>query len=236
MNILTVRDLSAGYGATDVLHKVNFTVEQGTIVALLGANGAGKTTILRALSGLLPSRGVVEFGGTDLRQCSPARRVELGLAHIPQGRGTFGDFSVEENLAAGAFTIRDKKQIAEDMERWYSAFPRLAERRRQQAGSLSGGEQQMLALARALMSRPKLLMCDEPSLGLAPAITEQIFEIFKSLNDEHGMTLLIVEQNADLTLQFAHTAYVMEAGDITVSGLASELLSNEAVQQSYLGV
>lgn len=236
MSILQVRDLCAGYGSADVLHKVNFTVEEGAIVALLGANGAGKTTILRALSGLLPSRGVVEFGATDLRQCSPARRVELGLAHIPQGRGTFGDFSVEENLMAGAFTVRDKKQIGQDMERWYTAFPRLAERRRQQAGSLSGGEQQMLALARALMSRPKLLMCDEPSLGLAPAITEQIFEIFKSLNQEHGMTLLVVEQNADLTLQFAKTAYVLEAGKITVSGPASELLSNEAVQQSYLGV
>ncbi len=236
MNILTVRDLCAGYGASDVLHKVSFTVEQGSIVALLGANGAGKTTILHALSGLLPSRGVVEFGGTDLRQCSPALRVKLGLAQIPQGRGTFGDFTVEENLAIGAYTVNSKRQIKEDMERWYTAFPRLAERRRQQSGSLSGGEQQMLALARALMSRPKLLMCDEPSLGLAPAITEQIFEIFKSLNHDHGMTLLVVEQNADLTLQFAHTAFVLEAGDITVSGPASDLLRNEAVQQSYLGV
>jgi branched-chain amino acid transport system ATP-binding protein len=236
MTILRVQGLSAGYGATDVLRNVGFIVEQGAIVALLGANGAGKTTILRALSGLLPSQGAVSFGGKDLRQCSAAHRVELGMAHIPQGRGTFGDFTVEENLALGAHTVSSKRQIAQDMARWYAAFPRLAERRRQQAGSLSGGEQQMLALARALMSRPKLLMCDEPSLGLAPSITDEIFEILKRLNHEHGMTLLIVEQNADLTLQFAHKAYVMEAGEITVGGKASDLWRNEAVQQSYLGV
>ncbi|WP_394888583.1 ABC transporter ATP-binding protein [Mesorhizobium sp. AaZ16] len=236
MTILTVQGLHAGYGVADVLRNIDFAIERGTIVALLGANGAGKTTTLRALSGLIPSRGVIKFAGTDLRQCSAARRVELGLAHVPQGRGTFAEFTVEENLAAGAYTAGSKRQIAQDMERWYEAFPRLAERRRQLAGSLSGGEQQMLALARALMSRPKLLLCDEPSLGLAPAITQEIFEIFRQLNQEHGMTLLIVEQNADLTLQFADTAYVMEAGQITLSGKASDLLSDEAVQRSYLGV
>lgn len=236
MTMLSVRGLSAGYGAADVLHGVDFTVEQGTIVALLGANGAGKTTILRALSGLIPARGAIDFCGEDLGRCNAARRVALGLAHIPQGRGTFGEFTVEENLAAGAFTVSDRRQVQQDMERWYTAFPRLSERRRQQAGSLSGGEQQMLALARALMSRPKLLMCDEPSLGLAPAITQEIFDIFKALNREHGMTLLVVEQNADLTLQFAHTAYVLESGSFTVSGAAQDLLGNEAVQQSYLGV
>ncbi|WP_037471267.1 ABC transporter ATP-binding protein [Sinorhizobium fredii] len=236
MTMLQVRGLSAGYGAAEVLHGVDFSVEQGAIVALLGSNGAGKTTILRALSGLMHARGTIDFCGSNLNRCNAAQRVALGLAHIPQGRGTFGDFTVEENLAAGAYTIGDRRQIASDMERWYAAFPRLAERRRQQAGSLSGGEQQMLALARALMSRPKLLMCDEPSLGLAPAITEEIFEIFKSLNREHGMTLLIVEQNADLTLQFADTAYVLESGSFAVSGAARDLLGNEAVQQSYLGV
>ncbi len=236
MTMLQVRGLSAGYGAADVLHGVDFSVEQGTIVALLGSNGAGKTTTLRALSGLIPARGTIEFCGSDLNRRNAAQRVVLGLAHIPQGRGTFGDFTVEENLAAGAYTIGDKRQVAADIERWYAAFPRLAERRRQQAGSLSGGEQQMLALARALMSRPKLLMCDEPSLGLAPAITEEIFEIFKSLNREHGMTLLIVEQNADLTLQFADTAHVLESGSFTASGAARDLLGSEAVQQSYLGV
>ncbi|ASY66489.1 Branched-chain amino acid transport ATP-binding protein LivF (plasmid) [Sinorhizobium sojae CCBAU 05684] len=236
MTMLQVKCLSAGYGAADVLHGVDFSVEQGAIVALLGSNGAGKTTILRALSGLMPARGTVDFCGSNLNGCNAAQRVALGLAHIPQGRGTFGDFTVEENLAAGAYTIGDKRQIASDMERWYAAFPRLSERRRQQALSLSGGEQQMLALARALMSRPRLLMCDEPSLGLAPAITQEIFEIFKTLNREHGMTLLIVEQNADLTLQFAHRAHVLEAGAITVSGAARDLLGNEVVQQSYLGV
>ncbi|MCG5478656.1 ABC transporter ATP-binding protein [Sinorhizobium alkalisoli] len=234
--MLKVQGLSAGYGAADVLHGVDFSVEQGTIVALLGSNGAGKTTILRALSGLMPARGTIDFRGQDLGKCNAGQRVAIGLAHIPQGRGTFGEFTVEDNLAAGAYTIGDRRQIAQDMERWYTAFPRLAERRRQQAGSLSGGEQQMLALARALMSRPKLLMCDEPSLGLAPAITQEIFEIFKTLNREHGMTLLVVEQNADLTLQFAHRAYVLESGAITVSGTARDLLGNEAVQQSYLGV
>lgn len=234
--MLKVQGLSAGYGAADVLHGVDFSVEQGTIVALLGSNGAGKTTILRALSGLMPARGTIDFRGQDLGKSNAGQRVALGLAHIPQGRGTFGEFTVEDNLAAGAYTIGDRRQIAQDMERWYTAFPRLAERRRQQAGSLSGGEQQMLALARALMSRPKLLMCDEPSLGLAPAITQEIFEIFKTLNREHGMTLLVVEQNADLTLQFAHRAYVLESGAITVSGTARDLLGNEAVQQSYLGV
>ena len=234
--MLKVQGLSAGYGAADVLHGVDFSVEQGTIVALLGSNGAGKTTILRALSGLMPARGTIDFRGQDLGKSNAGQRVALGLAHIPQGRGTFGEFTVEDNLAAGAYTIGDRRQIAQDMERWYTAFPRLAERRRQQAGSLSGGEQQMLALARALMSRPKLLMCDEPSLGLAPAITQEIFEIFKTLNREHGMTLLVVEQNADLTLQFAHRAYVLESGAITVSGTAQDLRGNEAVQQSYLGV
>ena len=234
--MLKVQGLSAGYGAADVLHGVDFSVEQGTIVALLGSNGAGKTTILRALSGLMPARGTIDFRGQDLGKRNAGQRVALGLAHIPQGRGTFGEFTVEDNLAAGAYTIGDRRQIAQDMERWYTAFPRLAERRRQQAGSLSGGEQQMLALARALMSRPKLLMCDEPSLGLAPAITQEIFEIFKTLNREHGMTLLVVEQNADLTLQFAHRAYVLESGAITVSGTAQDLRGYEAVQQSYLGV
>ncbi|ACP22920.1 ABC transporter, ATP-binding protein (plasmid) [Sinorhizobium fredii NGR234] len=234
--MLKVQGLSAGYGAADVLHGVDFSVEQGTVVALLGSNGAGKTTILRALSGLMPARGTIDFRGQDLGKSNAGQRVALGLAHIPQGRGTFGEFTVEDNLAAGAYTIGDRRQIAQDMERWYTAFPRLAERRRQQAGSLSGGEQQMLALARALMSRPKLLMCDEPSLGLAPAITQEIFEIFKTLNRELGMTLLVVEQNADLTLQFAHRAYVLESGAITVSGTAQDLRGNEAVQQSYLGV
>lgn len=235
MSLLTVQALEAGYGSTRVLRKLDLAVAPGTIVALLGANGAGKTTTLRALSGVIPARGQILFGGVDLVDLHPARRVELGLAHVPQGRGTFADFSVEENLALGAYTIASRKQIAADMERWYELFPRLRERRRQPAGTLSGGEQQMLAIARALMSRPRLLMCDEPSLGLAPAITQEMFAIFHRLNAEHGTTLLIVEQNADLSLRIAHKAYVMEVGEITLEGSGAELLASESIQRSYLG-
>lgn len=235
MSMLTVQDLDAGYGATNVLRKVGFSVERGAIVALLGANGAGKTTTLRALSGAIPARGRIMFNGVDLSGLHPARRVELGLALVPQGRGTFSDFTVEENLALGAYTVGSRRQIADDIERWYAVFPRLRERRRQAAGTLSGGEQQMLAIARALMSRPRLLMCDEPSLGLAPAITQEMFAVFKRVNAEHGTTILIVEQNADLTLRIASKAYVMEVGEITLEGSAADLLASPSIQRSYLG-
>lgn len=235
MSLLQVRDLYAGYGATQVLRGISLEVRTGEIVALLGANGAGKTTTLRALSGLLPARGQVLFDGLDLATVHPARRVALGLAHVPQGRGTFGDFTVEDNLALGAYTVASHRQIAADMERWFEVFPRLRERRRQRAAWLSGGEQQMLAIARALMSRPRMLMCDEPSLGLAPAITQEMFRVFERINREHGTTLLIVEQNADLTLRLAQRAYVMETGEITLQGDSEELLASPAIQQSYLG-
>lgn len=235
MSMLTVQDLDAGYGSTNVLRKVGFSVERGAIVALLGANGAGKTTALRALSGAIPARGRIMFNGVDLIGLHPARRVELGLALVPQGRGTFSDFTVEENLALGAYTVSSRQQIAEDIERWYAVFPRLRERRRQAAGTLSGGEQQMLAIARALMSRPRLLMCDEPSLGLAPAITQEMFSVFERVNAEQGTTILIVEQNADLTLRIASKAYVMEVGEITLEGSAAELLASPSIQRSYLG-
>jgi branched-chain amino acid transport system ATP-binding protein len=235
MSLLQVRDLYAGYGATQVLRGISLEVRAGEIVALLGANGAGKTTTLRALSGLLSARGQVLFDGLDLAAVHPARRVALGLAHVPQGRGTFSDFTVEENLALGAYTVASHRQIAADIERWFEVFPRLRERRRQRAGLLSGGEQQMLAIARALMSRPRMLMCDEPSLGLAPAITQEMFRVFERINREHGTTLVIVEQNADLTLRLAQRAYVMETGEITLQGSSDELLVSPAIQQSYLG-
>ena len=233
--MLTVTKLEAGYGALQVLRGLDFCVEEGSIAALLGANGAGKTTTLRALSGILPARGRVLLDGRSLLDEPPARRAALGLAHIPHGRGTFADFTVEENLLLGASTVRSTRQIKDDVERWYATFPRLGERRRQVAGMLSGGEQQMLAIARALMSRPRLLMCDEPSLGLAPAIIHELFAILERLNAEEGLTILIVEQNADLTLRIAHKAYVMEAGEIRMQGAAGELLANPSVQRSYLG-
>ncbi len=235
MRLLEVHNLHAGYGATQVLRGINLEVHAGEIVALLGANGAGKTTTLRTLSGLLPARGQMMFNGVDIGGIHPARRVELGLAHVPQGRGTFGDFTVEENMALGAYTVASRRQIAADMARWYEVFPRLHERRRQRAALLSGGEQQMLAIARALMARPRLLMCDEPSLGLAPAITQEMFRVFERINREQGTTLVIVEQNADLTLRLAQRAYVMETGGITLQGSSGELLASPAIQQSYLG-
>jgi branched-chain amino acid transport system ATP-binding protein len=235
MKVLDVSGLKAAYGPVRVLHGIAFHVEQGEIVALLGANGAGKTTTLRALSGLLPSTGTVSFLGRDLAGVAAAARVGAGLAQLPQGRGTFTDFTVEENLELGAYAVAERRQIAEDIAKWFEIFPRLAERRRQPAGLLSGGEQQMLAIARALMSRPKLLLCDEPSLGLAPAITQHLFRLLADLNRKDGLSILLVEQNADLTLRIAHRAYVLTAGLISVQGTAQELLGNADVQQAYLG-
>jgi branched-chain amino acid transport system ATP-binding protein len=235
MNILQVRALAAGYGAIRVLHGLDFAVGKGAIVALLGANGAGKTTTLRALSGMIPGRGIVEFDGRDVSGISAAERVRLGIAHVPQGRGTFVDFTVEENLALGAYSVTSPRQIRDDMHRWYGTFPRLSERRKQLAGSLSGGEQQMLAIARALMARPRVLMCDEPSLGLAPAVTQELFALLGRLNRDEGMTILLVEQNANLTLRIAAHAYVLESGEIALQGSAGELRNNPLIQRAYLG-
>ncbi|RUW21850.1 ABC transporter ATP-binding protein, partial [Mesorhizobium sp. M1A.F.Ca.IN.020.06.1.1] len=204
-------------------------------VVLLGANGAGKTTLLRALSGTIRSAGEIAYRGSDLQKMAPERRLQRGLAQIPQGRGTFTEFTVDENLTLGATIVSDARQVRQDKERWYDRFPRLRERRSQLAGNLSGGEQQMLAVARALMSRPKLLLCDEPSLGLAPVITREIFAIFKELRDIDGLTLLVVEQNADLSLKFADRAYVIEAGHIVAGGSAGAILADEHIQKSYLG-
>jgi branched-chain amino acid transport system ATP-binding protein len=235
MTTLSVRGLHAGYGSIRVLHGIDFSVEEGAIVALLGANGAGKTTTLRALSGMIESRGQVMLEGRDVGAMSAADRARLGIAHVPQGRGTFVDFTVEENLALGAYTMRDRAAIRSALDYWYGIFPWLAERRAQPAGSLSGGEQQMLAIARALMTRPRILMCDEPSLGLAPAITQELFALLARLNKEHRMAVLLVEQNARLTLKIAHRAYVLESGEIRLEGEAAELRDNPMIQRAYLG-
>jgi branched-chain amino acid transport system ATP-binding protein len=236
MTLLEVSNLRAGYGKVQALFGCSLAVNEGEFTVLLGANGAGKTTMLRALSGILPASGDILYAGASLTGVRAERRVGIGLIHVPQGRGTFVDFTVEENLSLGAIAATDPARIRADRERWYEVFPRLAERRRQPAGSLSGGEQQMLALARGLMARPRLLMCDEPSLGLAPAITAEIFDILGRLHKEHRLTLLVVEQNADLSLRYADTALVMKAGHIVRRGSAGEMLSLDEIQKSYLGV
>jgi branched-chain amino acid transport system ATP-binding protein len=234
MNILEVEALSAGYGSVNVLRNLSFVVGQGSIVGLLGANGAGKTTALRAISGTVSGRGSIKFEGKSVQTLSAARRQRCGIAHVPQGRGTFADFTVEENLVLGGYSA-SRQQVHDDIARWYGVFPRLCERRGQLAGSLSGGEQQMLAVARALMARPRILMCDEPSLGLAPTITREVFALLAQLNRENGMTILIVEQNANLTLRIAEYAYVLDNGQISLQGDAASLRANEGVRQAYLG-
>jgi branched-chain amino acid transport system ATP-binding protein len=233
--LLHVAELRAGYGPVRVLHGVDFIVNEGEVVVILGANGAGKTTTLRAVSGVLACRGHVQFAGRPLAGLKPEKIARAGIAHVPQGRGTLAELSVDENLRIGAYTRRDN-EVTADIERWYDTFPRLGERRDQQAGSMSGGEQQMLAISRALMSRPKLLLLDEPSLGLAPIITQGLFGILRDLNREQGMSMLVVEQNAQLALGIAHRGYVLEAGTIAVSGPADELSGNDDVRRAYLGI
>jgi branched-chain amino acid transport system ATP-binding protein len=232
--LLKVEDLWAGYGPVQVLHGVSFDVNLGEVVVILGANGAGKTTTLRAICQMINTRGRVELDGASLVGRSTTSVVRRGLAHVPQGRGTFPELTVRDNLEVGAY-VRKDKEIAEDIERWFEAFPRLAERRTQQAGSLSGGEQQMLAIARALMGRPRLLLLDEPSLGLAPIIVQDLFRRLGALNAEQGITMLVVEQNANLAFEIAHRAYVLETGQIALSGTSEELRNDEAVRRAYLG-
>jgi branched-chain amino acid transport system ATP-binding protein len=234
-HLLRVEQLTGGYGAVRVLHGLDFAVDEGEVVVILGANGAGKTTTLRALSGLLDARGRVTFGGRDVIGWAPERIAAAGIAHVPQGRGTITDLTVDENLRLGAYTRRDR-EVAADLERWYEVFPRLAVRRRQAAGSMSGGEQQMLAIARALMARPKLVLLDEPSLGLAPIITQELFRTLGTLNVEQGISMLIVEQNAGLALAIAERGYVLETGSIVVSGSSAELAGNDDVRKAYLGI
>jgi len=233
--VLQVHGLRAGYGSIRVLHGIDFEVKEGEIVALLGANGAGKTTTLRALSGIIPARGAILLDDRDVIAMSADKRAQRGIAHIPQGRGTFVDFTVAENLALGAYLLRDKAAIRSALDYWNDIFPWLAARRNQPAGSLSGGEQQMLAVARALMTKPRILMCDEPSLGLAPTTTQSLFSLLDRLSNERGMAILLVEQNARLTLKIAHRAYVIESGEIKLVGSAAELRDNPLIRQAYLG-
>lgn len=234
--LLEITDLWAGYGRQQVLQGINLHVDEGTVAVILGANGAGKTTTMRAISGMIARQGSVLFRGTPIGAASPDRIVHAGIAQVPQGRGTFTDLTVEDNLRAGAFVRKNASaSIDADIQQWFGVFPRLAERRLQKAGSLSGGEQQMLAIARALMSKPTLLLCDEPSLGLAPIITQELFEVLGRLNAEHGLSILIVEQNANLALRIAHNVFVLETGMITTSGTPSEIAQNDTVRKAYLG-
>jgi len=231
--MLTVKDIHVYYGPIHAIKGVSFEVNDGEIVALIGANGAGKSTILKTVSGLLhPKTGSIEFNGEDITKVEPHKIVKKGLAHVPEGRRIFLRMTVMENLEMGAFTQKSVRE--EDLERIFERFPRLKERRKQIAGTLSGGEQQMLAIGRALMSHPKLLMLDEPSMGLAPILVEQIFEIIKELNDS-GTTILLVEQNAGMALEIADRAYVLETGNITLSGTGAELMCSEEVRKAYLG-
>lgn len=231
--VLEARDLRASYGPVQVLHGVDFDVDEGEVVVILGANGAGKTTTLRAICGMVATHGSVTFHGEDITKAATASIVRSGVAHVPQGRGTFPELTVEENLEAGGY-VRDD-ELQPDIDKWCEAFPVLGQRRRQAAGSLSGGEQQMLAVARALMSRPRLLLLDEPSLGLAPLIIEDLFERLGEINREEGVTMLIVEQNANLALGVAARGFVLEAGRTVLAGTADDLREDEAVRRAYLG-
>jgi branched-chain amino acid transport system ATP-binding protein len=233
--LLEVKDLFAGYGPTEVLHGLSMQIEEGSITTLLGANGAGKTTTLRALSKMIKVRGQILFDGQAIEGKATEDIVRLGVAHVPDGRGTFGSLSTEENLQLGSYTRKDKHEVALDQEKMYTYFPRLKERRNQQAGTLSGGEQQMLAIARALMLRPRLLLLDEPSFGLAPLIVREIFDIMQTINQTDKVTILLVEQNAAMALDLANYAYLLETGKLVLSGLSKDLKQDEAVRRSYLG-
>ena len=234
-SLLEVRDLNAFYGPTQALHNIGFSLAEGGITALLGANGAGKTTTLRAICGMINRRGSVLYDGKPIDKYATESIVRLGVAHVPEGRGTFTALSVDENLKIASYTRRDRAAIAEDLERVYGYFPRLKERLTQQAGTLSGGEQQMLAIARALMLRPRLMLLDEPSFGLAPLIVQEIFRIMRVINTEAKVSMLLVEQNAALALDIANEAYVLETGRVVMSGPAAEIKSDERIRRSYLG-
>jgi branched-chain amino acid transport system ATP-binding protein len=233
--MLKVEGLNVFYGNIQALREISFHVAVGEIVTLIGANGAGKTTTLHALSGLVKAKsGKITLEETEVTNQNPEYFVQLGMAHVPEGRRVFAQMSVEENLELGAYTIKDKKQIQEDMEKMYQKFPRLKERYKQLAGTMSGGEQQMLAIARAMMSRPKLILMDEPSMGLAPLLVQEIFDSIVEINRQ-GTTVLLVEQNATMALQIAHRAYVLETGKIVLEGQGKDLLNNEEVKKAYLG-
>jgi branched-chain amino acid transport system ATP-binding protein len=233
--LLDVRKLDAWYGATQVLHGLSLTLAPGAIATLLGANGAGKTTTLRALTNMVKTRGDVAIGGAPTAALATEDIVRLGVAHVPDGRGTFLDLSTEENLRLGAFARQDRAGLPGDIERMFGYFPRLKERRRQQAGTLSGGEQQMLAIARALMLRPRLLLLDEPSFGLAPMLVVAIFDILRAINRDENVAILLVEQNAALALELADHAYLLETGRIVISGEAAAMRNDAAIRRAYLG-
>ena len=232
--LLEVSGLHAGYGQVEVLRDVSLTVENGQVAVVLGANGAGKTTLLRALSGMIGGTGSMVLDGQELLGLSSERIASVGVGHVPQGRGTFSTMSVEENLRIGAHLLRGRGE-REQIEKWYDVFPRLGDRRGQQAGSLSGGEQQMLAVARALMPSPRLLLLDEPSLGLAPNTTRDLFDALGRINAETGTSMLIVEQNAHLALEIGSKAMLLEAGRIVATGTARELRDNDDIRRAYLG-
>ena len=235
MAMLEVKDLQVYYGVIQALKGISFHVNQGEVIALIGANGAGKTTTLQTLTGILsPKSGSIVFEGKDLTRTPAHKIVEMGMAHVPEGRRVFADMSVYENLLLGAYTRKDKAEIAESLASVYKRFPRLEERKGQRAGTLSGGEQQMLAMGRALMSRPRIILMDEPSMGQTPIFVNEIFDIIREVS-ESGTTVLLVEQNAKKALSIADRAYVLETGSITMDGKAEDLLNDEAVQKAYLG-
>ena len=235
--MLELTDIDVFYGSIHALHGVSLRIDQGEIITLIGANGAGKSTTLMAISGIVPPRrGSICFEGQEISAMAPDAIVRLGLCQVPEGRHIFPDLSVAENLDMGAFLRRDSKGINRDLDYVYQLFPILAKRRNQPGGNLSGGEQQMLAISRALMARPRLLLLDEPSMGLAPLVTKQIFEIIQAINRNHGTTIFLVEQNANLALQAAHRGYVLENGRVVMQDQAATLLSNTAIQKAYLGI
>lgn len=235
MNLLEIKNLEISYGGINAVKGINLAVNKGELVCLIGANGAGKTTTLKAICGMLPVKsGSILYNNQNITGVPPYKLVHQGITMVPEGRGIFGQLTIEENLAMGAYRRNDKDGIAADIEKYYDLFPRLKERYKQSAGTLSGGEQQMLAMARALMSRPKLLLLDEPSMGLAPLMVEKIFSVIRDIAQQ-GVTLLLVEQNAKLALEVSDTAYVMESGLITLSDKAIKLLDNPQVRHAYLG-
>ena len=235
MALLEVKDLVVNYGVIQALKGISFDVNEGEIIALIGANGAGKTTTLQTISGMLsPKSGEVLLEGTDITKIPGHKIVSMGMAHVPEGRRVFAQLTVLENLKMGAYTRSNKKEIADTLEMIYERFPRLKERSKQLAGTLSGGEQQMLAMGRALMSQPRIILMDEPSMGLSPIFVEEIFNIIQTIS-KSGTTVLLVEQNANMALKIAHKGYVIETGKITLEGTGSELLANEKVKEAYLG-
>jgi branched-chain amino acid transport system ATP-binding protein len=233
--LLEVRALHAAYGHTRVLHGLDLRLEKGSITAVLGANGAGKTTTLRALCGMVRTQGEIRFAGERIDGRPTEDIVRGGVAHVPDGRGTFANLTTEENLRLGAYTRRDRAAVEADLERIYGYFPRLRERSRQQAGTLSGGEQQMLAVSRALMLAPKLMLLDEPSFGLAPLLVGELFAILRRINEREQVSMLLVEQNAAMALELAHSAYLLETGRVVLSGSSEELRRDDAVRRAYLG-